>query len=176
MLAALAYVHGKDVVHKDIKPQNILVKDNKIYLADFGLSRDFEGGISRTIGPFAGTPEYQAPEFALNQQHGRSVDNFALGCVFSEVLTALRGKSLAEFRQRRLVLVPGVRESNIYSFHQNLDQVEKWVIALRDDERDDLIINIILGMLKVDFRNRMSSQEALERLYSQKELCCTHRL
>lgn len=178
LLTALAYVHSKDVLHKDIKPSNILVKDNLIYLADFGLSKDFEGGISQSVGPFAGTFEYQAPEFVTNQGHGRPVDVYALGCVFSEMLTAAHREDLSTFKDLRLVSVPlgPIEMYKAHSFHKNMKRVREWVVALRGDEKDNALVGIILSMLEIDSAKRISSREALKRLKNHKDLCCTHGL
>lgn len=174
LLAALAFVHSKGVLHKDIKPQNILVKDQIVYLSDFGLSRDFEGGISQTRGPFAGTWEYQAPEFLTNQGHGRPVDVFALGCVFSEMDTAVHGEDLKTFKSLRLVSES--RGQTDHSFASNLDRVKTWVGNLRGDEKDNVLVDIILEMLEVVGKKRITSADALNRLGSQKELRCRHGL
>jgi serine/threonine protein kinase len=176
LLKALNFVHSKKVVHKDIKPPNILVKDNIIYLADFGLSRDFEGGASQSIGPFAGTFEYQAPEFVTNQPHGRATDIFSLGCVFSEMLTVVHRKDLDQFRELRRTPVPlALIEMHhiVYSFHKNLKQVKEWVGDLRGTDKDNILVDTIFGMLEVDTLTRTSTVQALKRLESQKELCCT---
>jgi len=176
LLKALNFVHSKRVVHKDIKPPNILVKDNIVYLADFGLSRDFEGGASQSIGPFAGTFEYQAPEFATNQPHGRATDIFSLGCVFSEMLTVIHKRDLDQFRELRRTPVPAALTEMyhaVYSFHKNLGQVKEWVSELRSNEKDTILVGTIFGMLEVNTSTRMSTAQALERMESQKELCCT---
>jgi serine/threonine protein kinase len=177
LFQALEFVHSKDVVHKDIKPSNILIKDKKIYLADFGLSRSFEGGSSWTRGEFAGTLEYQAPEYVNGQKHGRSVDLFALGCVFSEILTTLRNKDLDEFQEKRLVreiIVPEI-QFKVYSFHGTIQRVEEWVKGLKGNEVDNFLVDAILGMLKFDVTERKSlAQKALKDLESWKELRCVH--
>lgn len=63
LTTALAYIHSKNIRHKDIKPENILVKGDTVYLADFGTSKVCLDGHLTTNGePKEGTPRYWAPE------------------------------------------------------------------------------------------------------------------
>jgi serine/threonine-protein kinase len=87
---ALAYAHGHDVVHRDIKPDNILLSGGHALVADFGIARAINAaeGLKLTeTGMAVGTPAYMSPEQALADAHvdGRA-DIYALGCVLYEML------------------------------------------------------------------------------------------
>jgi hypothetical protein len=88
---ALHHAHGHGLVHRDVKPSNILMNTRgKPYIADFGLAlKEEDFGKGATL---AGTPAYMSPEQARGEGHrvdGRS-DIFSLGLVFYEILTGRR--------------------------------------------------------------------------------------
>jgi predicted Ser/Thr protein kinase len=82
---ALQYVHGEQIVHRDVKPQNLIVSDNGVVLVDFGVARELDDSDTGTVG--VGTPRFMAPEvFAGGAVSPRS-DVFSLAATLWTLLT-----------------------------------------------------------------------------------------
>ncbi|WP_158228140.1 serine/threonine-protein kinase [Pseudonocardia sp. MH-G8] len=91
LAAALAHVHSREFIHRDVKPANVLLgNDGRARLADFGIARAFDGTAATTNGSVVGTAAYLAPEQARGEQVGPAADVYALGLVLLEALTGHR--------------------------------------------------------------------------------------
>jgi eukaryotic-like serine/threonine-protein kinase len=87
---ALEAAHSEGVVHRDLKPQNIMVdQQGRASVMDFGIARSLEfGGMTQT-GALVGTPEYMSPEQVRGEHADARSDLFTLGIIFQELLTGV---------------------------------------------------------------------------------------
>ncbi len=89
ILEALEYAHGKGVLHRDVKPENVLLtSDGQVKLADFGLAKLVDPARLASMSQAAGTPNYMAPEqFRAKAQVDARADLYAVGTILWELLT-----------------------------------------------------------------------------------------
>lgn len=108
VLRALKYLHDAQLLHRDVKPSNILVNDDfDAKLCDFGMVR-FVGPYPRGLTEYVGMRWYRAPELLLgSHRYGGGVDVWALGCVLGE-MTLGRPLLQASSAQEQLELIVGL--------------------------------------------------------------------
>ena len=143
--SAIHYLHSTKIRHRDIKPENILVKGQNIYLADFGISLDWENlSKSTTVNDSGKTPAYCAPEVANHEKRNSSSDIWSLGCVFLEMCTILKGRNVSKMRQHFKT------QSDVWVFHRNLPAIEQWIEGLKNcgSKVDDHPLDWIKAMLQ----------------------------
>jgi serine/threonine protein kinase len=115
LCSALAAAHEMGVVHRDVKPQNVMLVDSRTELlaklTDFGIARQVGGDYTTLTmtGQVLGTPDYLSPEQVLGEPGGPSSDLYALGIVLYELLTGhlpFQAENALAAASRRMVADP----------------------------------------------------------------------
>ena len=156
---ALHYAHQRLVVHRDLKPDNILVDaDREPKLLDFGIAKIVSGNFSVATVTGAMTPAYAAPEQLLGQAISTLTDVFALGAILYELLTNHRPRAGANVVELvRALNEPVTRPSSVVR-GQSSDQERQSLSPVRDDL--DLIV---MTALQLEPTRRYASVEALAK-------------
>ena len=87
--AALDAAHAAGIVHRDVKPHNILLEGDRAFLTDFGLARALGDSGALSSASVVGTVEYMSPEQWRGRRVGPAADVYSLGCVLYEALTGV---------------------------------------------------------------------------------------
>src|SRR5262249_41428197 len=149
---ALQYAHEQGVIHRDVKPSNIMLDaDNRPHLMDFGLARRDAGEVTMTVdGQVIGTPAYMSPEQARGEAHrvdGRG-DVYSLGVILYQLLTGE-----LPFRGNVRMLL-----------HQVLHDEPRPPRSLNDHVPPDLETIVLKAMAKEPSRRYASARELAEEL------------
>ncbi len=110
---ALSYVHANGLVHRDVKPENILFQNDQAVLGDFGIARALERAIGDTTtstNVIRGTPMYMSPEQAAGERSlDARTDVYSLGCVAYEMIAGMHpfaGPTVESMMSQRLSFPP----------------------------------------------------------------------
>ncbi|XP_022943074.1 mitogen-activated protein kinase homolog NTF3-like [Cucurbita moschata] len=86
LLSGLQYLHSTNILHRDLKPGNLLVNANcDMKICDFGLARTSKDK-DQVMTEYVVTRWYRAPELLLSCDYGTSIDVWSVGCIFAEIL------------------------------------------------------------------------------------------
>jgi tetratricopeptide (TPR) repeat protein len=153
MAAGLDAIHAAGIVHRDIKPKNIMLDgigvDVRLCITDFGLARAYESETSIS-GKWvvAGTPDYLAPELSQGQPPSQASDLFAFGVVLHEVFTGQKPTAAPD--RSSVIVSPRLNTSGAPSFCVQLI-VE---CLARDPKRRCDAFEHALGLLNLKYRRR----------------------
>lgn len=121
MLCGLKYIHSADVLHRDLKPGNLLVNaDCELKICDFGLARGFSENPDENAGfmtEYVATRWYRAPEIMLSfTNYTKAIDIWSVGCILAELLGGkpiFRGKDYVDQLNQILMILGTPPESTL---------------------------------------------------------------
>jgi NIMA (never in mitosis gene a)-related kinase len=143
VLLALEYIHGRNVIHRDVKPGNLfLTKGGSLQLGDFGVAKALASGSSCAIAQ-VGTPSYLSPEVCQGRPYNCASDIWAMGCILHELLTLH-----VPFESMNL---PGLME-----------MICKEPVPILAGLCSDATENLYVAMLNRDPEMRLSARAALQ--------------
>jgi len=151
VLEGIAYLHDNNIVHRDIKAENIMFRtkaeDSEIVIADFGLSRFINSDSDRMLQTVCGTQGYMAPEIILHKGHGKPVDMWAIGVLTFIILSGycpFSGETVAE------------ENNNIVHCNYEFEPEDFWA-GISDKAKD-----FIRKLLVINPEKRLTAHQALQ--------------
>lgn len=187
LLRGLAYCHKRRVLHRDLKPQNLLIgQQGELKLADFGLARA-KSIPTKTYSNEVVTLWYRPPDVLLGStEYSTQIDMWGVGCIFSEMASGhplfpgstvdeqlhLIVKMLGTPNENTWTGAPWLEEFATYSFHYH--RPEPWVKHVPRLDPDG--IALLSEFLQYDSRQRISAQDALRNRYFESLGAAIHSL
>ncbi|EIE22685.1 hypothetical protein WJX75_008026 [Coccomyxa subellipsoidea] len=176
MLLGITYCHAHRVLHRDLKPQNLLIdrKNNALKLADFGLARAF-GLPVRAYTHEVVTLWYRAPEILLGAKHySTPVDIWSIGCIFAEMINQrplFPGDSEIDeiFKIFRTLGTPTEETwPGVHDLPDFKDSFPKWAPRKLEEvvpSLDPVGLNLLEHMLRYEPNKRITARAALTHPY-----------
>lgn len=174
MFRSLAYIHALGIVHRDIKPQNILVdtNDHRLVVCDFGSAKKIQPG-EKSVA-YICSRYYRAPELILEQdKYGPEIDVWSIGCVIAEMFLGepiFPGNSSKDQMIKIIGLLGTPSQSDIQAMNKSasvrLPNVPSQQLARKFSARtNSQVIDLLSKVLVYDPKKRLHPLEALTHPY-----------
>ncbi|CAM9900835.1 unnamed protein product, partial [Discosporangium mesarthrocarpum] len=179
VLRGLKFIHSANVLHRDMKPSNLLVNANcDLAICDFGLARGVELEYEDELTEYVVTRWYRAPELLCDSTHyGKTVDVWSVGCIFAEMLsrrpffqghnphhqleTIVSVLGLPSEDELSFVTHPAARKAIMSRANSSPKDLESYFPA----DTSPLALDLLRRMLVFHPEHRITVDEALEHAY-----------
>ncbi|VFQ75322.1 unnamed protein product [Cuscuta campestris] len=183
-LQALDYCHSQGIMHRDVKPQNVVIDHvfRKLYLIDWGLAEFYHPGKEYNVR--VASRYFKGPELLVNlQSYDYSLDLWSLGCMFAGMIFRKEPFFYGQNNEDQLVKIAevlGTEELNAYlhKYHLELDSHlvamigsesrKQWSIFMNADNQDlasPQAIDLLDKLLRYDHHERLTAKEAMAHPY-----------
>jgi len=178
LACALEYLHKNFIIHSDLKPQNILVKDNNVMISDFGQSKIYyktEKSVERNSYDEIGSRWWRAPELFLFEEddeekkfyYDYKIDVWSLGLIFVQILN---GNFLGS---ENLIDIEKI-DNQVKDFAKDVVN-EKQILSYLEREMNfperEKLIDLLKGMLRINPKDRLSSTQIVDHPFFQNFRC-----
>jgi serine/threonine protein kinase len=187
LLRGLAYCHKRRILHRDLKPQNLLINDRgELKLADFGLARA-KSVPTKTYSNEVVTLWYRPPDVLLGStEYSTPIDMWGVGCIFCEMASGrpLFPGSTVDDQLKLIFRTLGTPTDDTWSgITSNEDYItynfEQWhpePLVTRAPRLDIEGVDLLAKFLKYDAKNRISASEGMQHPYLRKFFTASMRL
>lgn len=181
VLCGLKYIHLADVLHRDLKPGNLLVNaDCELKICDFGLARGFSEDVeqnSQFMTEYVATRWYRAPEIMLSfSNYTKAIDIWSVGCILGELLGGkplFRGKDYVDQLNQILMILGTPKEATLtkigsvraQNYVRSLPIMRRVPFTELFPNANPLALDLLEKMLTLDPHQRITVEDALKHPY-----------
>jgi serine/threonine protein kinase len=143
----LFYLHERRILHRDLKPQNIFLKNGRIRLGDFGIAKvlDSTKDFADTL---IGTPYFMSPELYKNKPYSYESDIWALGCIFYEMCNLKHAFDAQSINGLALKILKGTYPSINSMYSKTLRDLIDRMLSQKKSQRPTIVDIIKTPVIK----------------------------